>query len=76
MGEALICGFVNAGMCTPERISVSVRSEERSQRMLTLGVQVDTLPPYTLLRSATALSVQSVTAYCSVLCNQRCIGKA
>ncbi|CAL5225625.1 g8480 [Coccomyxa viridis] len=40
MGEALICGFVNAGMCTPDRISVSVRSEERSQRMLSLGVQV------------------------------------
>ena len=40
MGEALICGFLNAGMCTPDRISVSVRSEERSQRMLSLGVQV------------------------------------
>ena len=44
MGEALICGFVNAGMCTPDRISVSVRSEERSQRMLSLGVQVGNLP--------------------------------
>ncbi len=44
MGEALICGFVNAGMCTPDRISVSVRSEERSQRMLSLGVQVRRLP--------------------------------
>ena len=40
MGEALICGFLNAGMCTPDRISVSVRSEERSQRMSSLGVQV------------------------------------
>lgn len=44
MGEALICGFVNAGMCTPDRISVSVRSEERSQRMLSLGVQVGNMP--------------------------------
>ena len=40
MGEALICAFLNAGICTPDRISVSVRSEERSQRMLSLGVQV------------------------------------
>lgn len=40
MGEALIVAFLNAGMCTPDRISVSVRSEERSQRMLSLGVQV------------------------------------
>ena len=42
---------MNAGMCTPDRISVSVRSEERSQRMLTLGVQVETLASHSCLHS-------------------------
>lgn len=40
MGEALICGFIRAGICSPGELCASVRSEERRQRMLELGLQV------------------------------------
>ncbi|CAL8466920.1 g6456 [Coccomyxa elongata] len=40
MGEALICGFIRAGICSPGQLCASVRSEERRQRMLSLGLQV------------------------------------
>lgn len=40
VGEALIRGFCEAGISTADRLSASVRSSERQQKMTSLGVRV------------------------------------
>ena len=40
VGEALIRGFCEAGISSADRLSASVRSSERQQKMTSLGVRV------------------------------------